>query len=244
MQTATRRNADGLLIRLGWWALVLVVVVYGTFALATGISELLFVLGVAPGMKQRATPLVFAIHALAGAVGLFIGPLQSFRWIRRRARVRRALGRTYVVAVWVASVAALLDVRAFGVSAAAKVVLAVTATLWFTTTTIGLLRARARRFAEQHEWMVRSYSLSLFFVTFSLWVPALASTPLPPSIAYPLALFLSAALNLAAAEVWIRRTRSSAALARTGVLASSLRSPAPEWGQGDPPTPEGGTVCV
>jgi hypothetical protein len=207
MQTATRRSADGLLTRLGWWTLVLIVVVYGAFALSMGVSELLFVLGVAPEMKHRATPLVFAIHALAGAVALFIGPLQSIRWIRRRAGLRLALGRTYVAAVWIASVAAVLDVRAFGVSTAAKVVFAGTAVLWFTTTTIGLLRARARRFAERHEWMVRSYSLSLFFVTFSLWVPALARTSLPPSVGYPLALFLSGALNLAAAELWIRRTR-------------------------------------
>ena len=93
----------------------------------------------------------------------------------------------------------------FGVNAAAKVVFVGVATLWFATTTIGMLRARARRFAEKHEWMVRSYSLSMFFVTFSLWVPALARTSLPPAAAYPLALFLSGVLNLAAAEFWIRR---------------------------------------
>ena len=123
------------------------------------------------------------------------------------------MGRTYVVAVWIASVAAVVDAMGFGVSAAAKVVFVGVATLWFTITTIGMLRARARRFAEQHEWMIRSYSLSLFFVTFSLWVPVLASTSLPPSVAYPLALFLSGTLNLAAAEFWIRRTRKPIPLA-------------------------------
>jgi hypothetical protein len=43
--------------------------------------------------------------------------------------------------------------------------------------------------AEQHEWMVRSCSLSLFFVIFSLWAPALAHTPLPPAVSYPLPFF-------------------------------------------------------
>ena len=213
MEIATRRNPGDVLSRFGWWALFLIVVVYSGFALAMGISELGFVLGVAPEMKHRAMPLVFAIHALTGALALFIGPLQSIQWIRRRLPVRLALGRTYVVAVWIASVTAVVDAIGFGVSAPAKAVFVGVATLWFTTTTIGMLRARARRFAEQHEWMARSYSLSLFFVTFPLWVPALAGTPLPPSVAYPLALFLSGALNLAAAEFWIRRknkTRPSA----------------------------------
>jgi Predicted membrane protein (DUF2306) len=213
METATRRNAGGVLKRLGWWALFLIVVVYGVFALAMGISELLFVLGVGAEVKHRATPVMFAIHALAGVMVLLIGPLQSLRWIRSRPAARRALGRTYVVAVWIASTAAVVDAMAFGVSVPAKVVFVGVAALWFATTTIGMLRARARRFADQHEWMVRSYSLSLFFVTFSLWVPALASTSLPPSVGYPLALFLSAALNLAAAEFWIRRTRRTIPLA-------------------------------
>jgi hypothetical protein len=44
-------------------------------------------------------------------------------------------------------------------------------------------------------------------VTFNLWVPLLAATDLPEAIGYPLAVFLSWAVNLAAAEGWIRRTR-------------------------------------
>jgi hypothetical protein len=215
MEEATRRRISDQLGRLGWWALFVVVVIYGAFALAMGISEVLFLAGVAPEIKHRATPIIFSIHALTGAIVLFIGPLQSIPWIRRRARVRIALGRTYVVTVWIASVTAVLDAIWFGVSVPAKVVFVAVATLWFLTTTIGMLRARARRFAHQHEWMVRSYALSLFFVTFSLWVPALAATPLPPTIAYPLALFLSGAVNLAVAEFLIRRTRQPIVAAAT-----------------------------
>ncbi len=207
MEIAIRRTAGNVVRQLAWWALFLVIAIYGVFAVAMGISELLFILGVSPEVKYRALPTVFAIHALAGAIVLFIGPLQSVRWIRRHPRMRLALGRTYVIAVWIASVAAAVDALWFDVSAAAKVVFTTVAALWFATTTIGMLRAREKRFLDQHEWMVRSYSLSLFFVTFSLWVPALASTSLPPSVAYPLALFISGALNLGAAEFWIHWTR-------------------------------------
>lgn len=205
--TSTHQPHDALR-RLGWWGVFLIVSVHGVFALAMGFSELLYVLGVSPELRHRVTPYVFIVHALAGSLALFIGPLQSIRWIRRRAPLRAALGRTYVVAVWIASITAIVDAMWFGVTVPAKVIFVATATTWFTTTTIGMLRARARRFAEQHEWMVRSYSLSLFFVTFNLWVPALASTPLPPRVAYPLALFLAGALNLAVAELWIQWTRT------------------------------------
>lgn len=51
--------------------------------------------------------------------------------------------------------------------------------LWFSTTTIALLHIRRRKIKAHREWMIRSFSLSLFFVTFSLWVPGLASTNLP-----------------------------------------------------------------
>jgi hypothetical protein len=207
MEGTIRRHPGHLLRRLGWAALVLVVAVYGTFALTMGASELLFIGGIAPEVKHRATPIIFAIHALAGTVVLLIGPLQSVPWIRRRGSVRLTLGRTYVVAVWIASVTAVVDAIWFGVSVPAKVIFIATATLWFVTATVGMLRARARRFADQHEWMVRSYALSLFFVTFSLWVPALDAAPIPHHIAYPLALFLSGSVNLATAELWIRRTR-------------------------------------
>src|SRR5262245_53306690 len=106
MEIAIRRTAGNVVLQLAWWALFLVIAIYGAFAVAMGVSELLFILGVSPELKQRALPTAFAIHALAGAIVLFIGPLQSVRWIRRRSRVRLALGRTYVIAVWIASVAA------------------------------------------------------------------------------------------------------------------------------------------
>lgn len=212
METVAGRPADHLVSRLTWWILFLLVLVYAAFALAMGASELGYLLGLTSEANHRTTPLVFVVHALAGAVALLIGPLQSFQWVRRRTPLRRALGRSYVLSVWIAAVAAVADALSFNVGGASKFVFVVVAVLWFWTTTTGMLRARARRFREQHEWMVRSYSLSLFFVSFSLWVPLLASTTLPVGVSHPLALFLSGALNLAVAEVWIRRHRTVASV--------------------------------
>ena len=226
MSLVRRLNMKEVLGRVGWWALLLVVLVYVAFSLRMGVAELLFLLGVGAEVKHRATPVVFVVHALAGAVCLAIAPLQSVRWIRRRPGLRPALGRTYAVAVWLASVTAIVDAASFHVTAVSKAIFVVTAVLWFATTTLGLVRAMQRRFAERHEWMVRSYSLSLFVVSFSIWVPALAQTPLPPTVSYPLGLVLSTTLNLVVAELWIRRHRARGHRAEALGDARTVASPA------------------
>lgn len=93
-------------------------------------------------------------------------------------------------------------------SVAARIVFAAGSLLWFGTTTVAFVRIRRGRVLAHREWMIRSFSLAFFFVTGSLWMPILAGTALPAAIGYPLAVFLSWSLNLVAAELWVRRTRS------------------------------------
>jgi hypothetical protein len=201
--------------RLGWWLIASICAVYGAWALSTGLAEVAFLLGLGPEEKHRATPLIFTVHALAGAVALLTGPLQFHPRIRRHRRMHRSTGLTYVGSVWLASSFAILDALAFAVSEPSKVVFTLTAGAWFAVTTVAFLRARARDVGTHREWMIRSFALSLFAVTFSLWVPVLAGTPLPRPIAYPLALTLSWTLTLAVAEWWIRHTRRAEARPRT-----------------------------
>jgi hypothetical protein len=47
--------------------------------------------------------------------------------------------------------------------------------------------------------------LSLFFVTFSLWVPEAASVGMRQEAGYAIGIWLSWGLNLLVAEAWIRR---------------------------------------
>jgi hypothetical protein len=115
----------------------------------------------------------------------------------------------------------------FDVSLPAKAAFTGESLLWFTTTTAAFQRIRHRRVLEHREWMIRSFSLAFFFVTFSLWPPLLAATALPPAIGYPLALFLSWSLNLIAAEWWIRRTRSDHNRNVRPELGTSTRHPRP-----------------
>jgi hypothetical protein len=142
-------------------------------------------------------------------VALISGAAQfNRRILSKRRKLHRVIGRIYVGAIWISSLGGLWSAIFFDVTPAAKVAFGVLSILWFGTTTIAFLRIRVRKVREHQEWMIRSFALSLFFVTFSFWVPGLASTTLPEEIDYPLAVFLSWSLNLLVAELWIRRSRS------------------------------------
>lgn len=193
-----------------WWALMATCVVYGGFALAMAGIEMASWVDPEIESKLRALPRLFVVHALTGAVALVAGPLQFHRGLRRKSPALHGVtGRAYVYGVWMSSVTAAGLAPFFDVPAAAKVGFGTLAVFWFTTTTIGLRRAIARRIHEHEEWMLRSFALSLFFVTGSLWMEVSRALPYPEDVTYPMAVFLGWLLNLAIAEVWIRAARGA-----------------------------------
>jgi hypothetical protein len=194
------------------WIAVLICAVYAAFAVSTATAYVLDVLGITQAGPGRSAPPLFVLHALSGALALIAGSLQlrlAARLLRDRRRTHRRIGRTYLWAAWITSLSSLGVAASFDVSIAAKTAFAMASLLWFAATTVAFLRIRQGSVLQHREWMIRSFSLAYFFVTFSLWVPVLAATDLPQAIGYPLAVFLSYSLNLIAAEWWIRRTRSS-----------------------------------
>jgi len=210
MNTAYQIRPISVVKHAGWWLFFLVCVFYAIYALALGVTEMLHLLGVVDDARTRAAPLLFVVHALSGSVALISGPLQFNRLLRNKNRnLHRVIGRLYVWAIWLASVGGLWSAIFFNVNIAAKLAFGTLAILWFSTTTVAYLHIRNRKIREHREWMIRSFALSLFFVTFSFWTPGLASTNLPEAAAYPLGVFLSWFLNLILAELWIRRTRNS-----------------------------------
>jgi uncharacterized membrane protein len=210
MNTAYQTRPISVVKHVGWWVCLLICVFYSIYALVMGVTEILHLLGIVDDARTRAAPLVFVVHALSGSMVLISGPLQFNRLLRNKNRtLHRVIGRIYVGAIWLASVGGLWSAIFFNVNIAAKMAFATLAILWFSTTTIAYLRIRNRKIREHREWMIRSFALSLFFVTFSFWTPGLATLNLPQAVAYPLGVFLSWFLNLIVAELWIRRTRNS-----------------------------------
>ena len=211
MPRAMENKGRAALKQAGWWLLFFACALYAAYALSMGAVEILLQLGFVADAPVRAVPIVFVMHALAGSIVLLVGPLQfNRRLLAGRPKLHRLSGRSYVVGVWIASICGLWSAVFFDVPISARISFGLLAILWFSTTTIALLRILRREIAAHREWMIRSFSLSLFFLSFSVWVPGLAASSLPEAVSYPLAVFFSWSLNLAAAELWIRFTRSRA----------------------------------
>ena len=68
--------------------------------------------------------------------------------------------------------------------------------------------------------MIRSFALSLFFVTFSLWVPGVASANGRYEATYALGVWLTWAVNLLVAEAWIRFAGRPHGYRRSGWVAN------------------------
>ena len=190
----------------GWWTLFLICVLFSGFALFMAGTEIASWFVPEVESKLRALPRLFAIHAISGAVVLLVGPLQFRPIVRRRwPAAHRIAGRTYVIGIWISSMTAAILIPAFDVSMTAKLVFGLLSVLWFFTTTIGLRRAVSGNLSSHRRWMMRSFALSLFFVTGSIWMEISRSLPWPPRMTYPIAIFLGWAINLAVVELWIQR---------------------------------------
>jgi len=184
-----------------WGILAATCVAYGVFAIAAGI-------GLAEIDKTRALPLPFQIHALAGGIALIAGILQFNPAIRTRfMRAHRWGGRIYVSSACLASIAAVLNAAFFDVGWATRLSFFLLGFSWLLSTLLAYRMIRKRNISLHREWMLRSFFLAFFFVTFSFWVPILAGNSQGKDTAYFIAVTMSWVPNLLFAEVWIRRTR-------------------------------------
>jgi hypothetical protein len=186
-----------------WSAVAATCVLYGVFAIAAG-------LGLVETEKMRTLPLPFQIHALSGGIALITGVLQFNPVIRIRfAQTHRWGGRIYVLSACMASIAAVLNAALFDVSWASRLSFFLMGFCWLWSTLVGYRAIRNRNLTLHREWMLRSFSLALFFVTFSFWVPVLAGNGKIEHLAYFLAVTMSWAFNVLCAELWLRRIRST-----------------------------------
>ncbi|WP_165962957.1 DUF2306 domain-containing protein [Occultella glacieicola] len=138
-------------------------VVYGGFDVSASMVD------VREGLAWH-YPLLWT-HILTGAIALGLGPLQFVRRIRRVPRVHRYLGRAYLFAGVVPSsivgIAVALLTTSGPVAAAGLVVGDL---LWITTAVIAYRHARAARYRQHGEWMIRNFAVTFAAVTFRAWL--------------------------------------------------------------------------
>ena len=107
------------------------------------------------------------VHVICGLIATLVGPLQFVKAFRKRyLKVHRALGVAYLVSIaistfvsfYLASTAQLGIVYATG--------LRMLGIVWFITTAMAYLAIVRRNLKMHNEWMIKSYVLTLSFVSF------------------------------------------------------------------------------
>ncbi|HZJ06291.1 MAG TPA: DUF2306 domain-containing protein [Nocardioidaceae bacterium] len=113
--------------------------------------------------------LVLGVHIAGAMVALATGPWQfSSRLRRRRPRVHRAIGVSYLLGCLVGGVGGLMLASTAHGGVVASLGFAALAGGWLLTSAIGLRMILNGRVADHRRWMVRSFSLTFAAVTLRL----------------------------------------------------------------------------
>ena len=108
-------------------------------------------------------------HTLGGVIALLAGPIQfSSRLRQRHLKFHRVLGRIYVISVFVGALTGI----ALAAGRPGLPGTAMQAAAWIVCTTAAFITARNRQIAPHRQWMVRSYAVTLTFVSsrvLNLW---------------------------------------------------------------------------
>lgn len=190
------------------WVAVAISLFYALYAAAVGLRTAATLVGLADPAAGRSVPPLFALHTLTGAACLAAGALQlrsTSRTIAKNPRVHKVLGRVYLIASWATSLVGVVVAAGFDVGASAILAFTLEAVLWLVASALAYRYARRHRYAQHGRWMIRSYALALFFITFSVVHPTVAALLLDRTAGYTIAIVASVSINLAGAEWLVRR---------------------------------------
>jgi uncharacterized membrane protein len=116
----------------------------------------------------------FLIHFIAGTIMLLAAPIQFISTIRKKMpKVHRYLGRVYVISVVISALVAIyisIDKMIFAegvITFATGLIGLAVASLVTTLTAYAMIRNR--NYEQHREWMIRSYIVTLGFVTFRIF---------------------------------------------------------------------------
>lgn len=163
-------------------------------------------------------------HIFTAAVALVLGPLQFLARVRARRRLHRVIGRVYLLGGVVPSAVTAIPVALWSGRPLTQVGLTVAAVLWLVSAGLAYRAVRRRDFAAHREWMMRNYALTFLAVTARIVVPVMLlalvlvrgidADRIEETVAglIPLGQSLGWMINLAVAEVLIRRKPARAVL--------------------------------
>ena len=101
-------------------------------------------------------------HAICGTIALLAGPLQfSSRFRQRYLKFHRALGRMYVISVFIGGFTGI----ALAAGRPGLPGTSMQAAAWIVCTTAAFITARNRQIVQHRQWMARSYAVTFTFVS-------------------------------------------------------------------------------
>jgi uncharacterized membrane protein len=151
-------------------------------------------------------PLAAGGHVLGGGLALLLGPWQFLRRLRTRVpAVHRCLGRSYLVACLIGSIAGAFLARYSMGGIPTHFGFGLLAIAWFGTTMTAYRAIRNGDRVRHSRWMVRSFALTLAAVTLRLYLPAAAVLGIRFDTAYRWIAWLCWVPNLLIAEWLLRR---------------------------------------
>lgn len=151
-------------------------------------------------------------HVIGGSIALLFGPWQFWTALAKPSRsLHRRTGRFYLGGVLLAGASALY-LGLHTAPAAFGAALLGLDSAWLTCTMMGWLAVRSGRIARHREWMIRSYVLTLAFVSFRLWLLLAMRLDLgDPAVVVTTVGWASWVLPLLAVEAVLRRRRAGPA---------------------------------
>jgi uncharacterized membrane protein len=149
------------------------------------------------------------LHVIGGVVALVLGPWQFSEWVRQRnLRLHRWMGRAYLIAVLVGSIAGLAMATVSLGGLVTHIGFGLLAGLWLLTALFAYVRIRHGEIDSHREWMTRNYALTFAAVTLRLWLPFFArALHVEIMQAYMTVSWLAWVPNLLVAEVLINQRR-------------------------------------
>ena len=152
--------------------------------------------------------IMFYTHISLAGIALLIGWLLFLKKFRtRNIGVHRTIGKVYVIAVLLSSIAGYFIAYHATGGIAAKFGFTGMSTAWLVTTLMAYTAIRQKKIKKHERWMTRSYAVTFVGVTFRLWMPFLIiAFDMEFLEAYPISSWISWIANLVFAEILIRRT--------------------------------------
>jgi len=158
----------------------------------------------------RTYPLSEHLHRLGGSLLVLAGLLQFSERLRRgRPALHRAVGRVYVALALLAACSGIYMGTAHPFGGIREAIPSVVfGVALIAATTVALALVLRRRFAAHREWMIRSYAIALGpMMVRIVYVPMWMVIGVPEQTTIGISFWLGWLINVALAEVWIRRRR-------------------------------------